>query len=416
MAQPTKRVAREIFGHLPDGTAIEMVRLFGDNGFEARIIGYGAALQSLLVPDRAGRLGDVVLGRDDLEGYLAVRRFLGATVGRYANRIAGGRFELDGEHFQLPANDGVNALHGGFNGFDRKPWTVVALGEQPAPFVTLSYVSADGEEGYPGKLATEITYSIPSGMELSIAFSAVTDRPTVVNLTNHSFFNLAGVEAGVDILDHRLAIAADDYLPVTPDGIPLAAHRHRSRQRRSISAKCIASARVSAMPTSSFGSGRATTTISACAAASSANRGWRRGSKIRGPAAPWNCWTDQPGVQFYSGNFLDGSVIGKYGRAHRQFDALCLEPQRLSGYAEPSGLSVGAARSRTNLSSRLALPIFRRLRGTAMEDRIEEVAHHGPDDRHCHLGEGPSYDAATDTAWWFDILDRTFVAGRSRDR
>src|ERR1700709_2467776 len=131
MAQPAKRVAREIFGHLPDGSAIEMMRLFGDNGFEARIIGYGAALQSLLVPDRAGRLGDVVLGRDDLEGYLAVRRFLGATVGRYANRIANGRFELDGERFQLPTNDGANALHGGLSGFDRKPWAITASGETP---------------------------------------------------------------------------------------------------------------------------------------------------------------------------------------------------------------------------------------------------------------------------------------------
>ena len=193
-----------------------MVRLRGDNGFEARIIAYGAALQSLFVPDRAGRLADVVLGRDDLEGYLAVRRFLGATVGRYANRIANGRFELDGKHFQLPTNDGANALHGGLSGFDRKAWTITAMGENPAPFVTLSYVSADGEEGYPGKLKTEITYSISGGMELSIAFSAVTDRPTVINLTNHSFFNLAGVEAGGGILDHRLMIAADDYLPVRP--------------------------------------------------------------------------------------------------------------------------------------------------------------------------------------------------------
>src|ERR1700744_4395950 len=220
MAEPAK-VTHEVFGHLPDGTAIEMIRLRGDGGFEARIIGYGAALQSLFVPDRTGKIADVVLGRDDLEGYVSVRRFLGATVGRYANRIANGRFDLDGKQFQLAVNDAPNALHGGLDGFDRKAWRVTASGETPAPFVTLSYVSADGEEGYPGKLTTEVTYSLSAAMELSVAFSATTDRPTVVNLTNHSFFNLAGVEATGSILDHRVMIAADHYLPVAPDGIPL---------------------------------------------------------------------------------------------------------------------------------------------------------------------------------------------------
>jgi aldose 1-epimerase len=208
VAQPAK-IARESFGHLPDGTAIERVRLCGDNGFEVRVITYGAVLQAILVPDLAGNVADVVLGRGDLEGYLAVRRFLGATIGRYANRIANGQFELDGQRFQLPTNDGANALHGGLNGFDRKPWTITAIGETPAPFVTLSYLSTDGEEGYPGALKTDITYSICGGMALSVAYSAVTDKPTVVNLTNHSFFNLAGVETGGTILDHRVAISAD---------------------------------------------------------------------------------------------------------------------------------------------------------------------------------------------------------------
>ena len=149
------KVTRENFGHLPDGTAIELVRLRGDSGFEVRLITYGAVLQSIFTPDRAGRIADVVLGRDDLAGYLAVRRFLGATIGRYANRIANGSFELNGHRFQLPTNDGANALHGGLTGFDRKPWTITAVGENPAPFVTLSYVSLDGEEGYPGTLKTE---------------------------------------------------------------------------------------------------------------------------------------------------------------------------------------------------------------------------------------------------------------------
>jgi aldose 1-epimerase len=326
VAQPAK-LERESFGHLADGTAIESVRLCGDDGFEVRVITFGAALQSILVPDAAGRLADVVLGRDDLEGYLAVRRFLGATVGRYANRIANGQFELDGRRFQLPTNDSANALHGGLSGFDRKPWSITATGENPAPFVTLSYVSADGEEGYPGTLKTDITYSISARMELSIAFSATTDRPTVVNLTNHSFFNLGGVEAGGGILDHRLAIMADDYLPVSPDGIPLGKP-----------------AKVDATPFDFRKTHRVGARIGDADQQLRIRQGYDHNFCLRGGVAreprlaarveepvsgrAMELWTDQPGVQFYSGNFLDGSVIGKYGRAHRQFDALCLEPQR----------------------------------------------------------------------------------------
>jgi aldose 1-epimerase len=326
VAQPAK-LARESFGHLADGTAIERVRLRGDHGFEVRVITFGAALQSILVPDGAGRLADVVLGRDDLAGYLAVRRFLGATIGRYANRIANGQFELDGRRFQLPSNDGANALHGGLSGFDRKPWSITATGQNPAPFVTLSYVSADGEEGYPGTLKTDITYSISGGLELSIAYSAMADEPTVVNLTNHSFFNLGGVEAGGGILDHRLAIMADHYLPVRADGIPLGKP-----------------AKVDATPFDFRKTHRVGARIGEADRQLRIRQGYDhnfclRGGVVREPrlaarveepvsGRAMELWTDQPGVQFYSGNFLDGSVVGKYGRAHRQFDALCLEPQR----------------------------------------------------------------------------------------
>ncbi len=321
------KVAREIFGHLPDGTAVEMVTMRGDYGFEARIITYGAALQSLFAPDRAGRLADVILGRDDLAGYVAVRRFLGATVGRFANRIAGGRFELDGSRFQLPTNDGANALHGGLNGFDRKNWIITAMGENPAPFVTLSYVSADGEEGYPGRLTTSITYSIAGGMELSVAFSAETDRPTIINLTNHSFFNLAGVEAGGGgILDHRLTIAADRYLPVSADGIPLEAPSP-----------------VDATPFDFRKPHRVGVRLRDVNEQLQIRQGYDHCYCLRGGAIgeprfaarvedprsgrALELLTNQPGVQFYSGNFLDGTVTGKYGRIHRQYDALCLEPQ-----------------------------------------------------------------------------------------
>jgi aldose 1-epimerase len=323
----TPRVLREGFGQLPDGGAVEMVTMRGDNGFEARIITYGAALQSILAPDRAGRTADVVLGRDDLAGYVAARRFFGATVGRYANRVAGGRFELDGKRFQLPTNDGANALHGGLNGFDRKNWSVTAVGEKPLPFVTLSYVSADGEEGYPGKLTTSLTYTLSGGRELSVAFSAVTDQPTIINLTNHSFFNLAGVEAGGGgILDHRVTIAADRYLPIDAAGIP--------SEPPSL---------VDATPFDFRNPHRVGIRLHDAVEQIQIRQGYdhcyclrggltgepRLAARVEDPRSgrALELLTDQPGVQFYSGNFLDGTVTGKYGRIYRQYDALCLEPQ-----------------------------------------------------------------------------------------
>jgi aldose 1-epimerase len=321
------KVVREPFGHLPDGTVSELVRLRGDNGFEVCIITYGAALQSIFAPDRTGHVADVVLGRDDLHGYVAVRRFLGATIGRYANRIANGAFELDGNRFRLPANDGDNALHGGLAGFDRKNWTIVAIGESPAPFVTLAHVSPDGEEGYPGRLQSSLTYSISGGMELSAAFRAETDKPTIVNLTNHSFFNLAGVEAtGSGILDHYLTIAADNYLPVNPAGIPLGMPSEvngspfdfRSSHRVGVRLRDVnEQLHIRQGYDHNFCLRGGVTTAPRLAARLEDPRSGRVLELL----------TDQPGLQFYSGNFLDGSVTGKYGRIHRQYDALCLEPQ-----------------------------------------------------------------------------------------
>jgi aldose 1-epimerase len=328
MSQPDKSqtVSREIFGHLPDGTAIELVRLHGEGGFEVGVITYGAALLSIFAPDRAGRLADVVLGRDDLAGYVALRRFLGATVGRYANRIANGTFELDGARFQLPTNDGANALHGGLAGFDRKAWTITATGENPAPFVTLSYVSADGEEGYPGQLKTDITYRISGGTELSMEMVAVTDKPTIINLTNHSFFNLAGAETEGGILDHRLTIAADSYLPVSPAGIPLGAPQQVDATPFDFRTAHPVGARM--RDTDQQVQIRQGYDHNYCLPGG-ATSAPRFAARVDDPGSGrvLELWTNQPGVQFYSGNFLDGTVTGKYGRVHRQYDALCLEPQ-----------------------------------------------------------------------------------------
>jgi aldose 1-epimerase len=326
LALTGSRAAREIFGHLPDGAPVEKVTLRGAGGFEVAIITFGAAIQALHVPDREGRRADIVLGHDELASYAAERRFFGATIGRYANRIAGGRFELDRRRIQLPLNDGPNSLHGGPDGFDHRLWRIEAVDDGPTPSVTLSYVSPDGEGGFPGALSARITYALKSGAAFSIAYEAVTDSPTIVNLTHHGFFNLAGVEGGRDVLDHRLVIEADAFLSTDADAIPVGgpepvagtpfdfthprligerirdAHEQLRLRRGYDHNFCLRG-------------GRAATP--------------RPAVRVEHPASGrvMAVMTDQPGVQFYSGNFLDGSVAGKGGRLYRQYDAFCLEPQ-----------------------------------------------------------------------------------------
>jgi len=267
-----------------------------------------------------------VLGHDDLDGYLDKRRFFGATVGRYANRIANARFVLDGETVQLAANNGSHALHGGLEGFDRQLWQVTGLEAGAQPRVTLRHVSAHGEEGYPGWLDVSVTYSVTGPTELSLSFEARTDRPTIVNLTNHSFFNLAGAETEGSILDHRLTIAADSYLPVSPAGIPLGAPQQVDATPFDFRTAHPVGARMrDADQQVQIRQGYDHNYCLPGGATSSP----RFAARVEDPGSGrvLELWTNQPGVQFYSGNFLDGTVTGKYGRVHRQYDALCLEPQ-----------------------------------------------------------------------------------------
>ncbi|MFK8253892.1 aldose epimerase family protein [Ancylobacter terrae] len=319
------RVIRQPFGTLPDGAPVDLVRLIGARGFEARIMTYGAAIQSLFVPDRTGRLADVITGQDDLAGYVANRRYFGATVGRFANRIAGATFDLDGATFPLAANNGTNAIHGGLAGFDRKIWTIKELVDTPAPRLTLAYTSPDGEEGYPGTLATEVTYTV-EGTTLTIDFTATTDRPTVVNLTNHSFFNLAGVAQGGSALDHVLTIPADRYIPVNAATVAIGGPEEVAgtpfdfRTPRAIGARIREVHEQLAV--------RHGYDHNYCLGERRADAP-RLAARLADPASGrvMELHTDQPGVQFYAGNYLDGSVPGKYGRLHRQSDAICLEPQ-----------------------------------------------------------------------------------------
>jgi aldose 1-epimerase len=318
------RVERAPFGAMPDGTPVERIIFRGANGFEAGIIPYGAAVQSLRVPDRSGRIDDIVLGHDTFDGYLARRQYFGATVGRYANRIAGARFAIDGTEVTLEANNGPNALHGGPEGFDRKLWRIERVEEQGDPTVVLAYVSADGECGYPGRLDVRVIYRLTGLMELSMTYEATTDQPTVVNMTNHSFFNLNGALSGTNILDHHLMIPADHFLAVDPTAIPLpgppasvAGTPFDFRQMTAVGARIRDNHEQVRL-------GRGYD-HNYCLAQGD---GVRFAARLEAPQTGrvLELSTDQPGLQFYSGNFLDGSTSGKGGRLHRQSDALCLEP------------------------------------------------------------------------------------------
>ncbi|QOZ31921.1 aldose epimerase family protein [Bradyrhizobium sp. CCBAU 53421] len=317
-------IARAPFGRLHDGTVIERVTLRGEHGFEASVLPFGATLQALLAPDRGGQCDDVVLGHDEFDGYLAQRKFFGATIGRYANRIAAARFVLDGETVKLDANNGPNALHGGPQGFDRKLWRVVELTDEPGPTLVLERESPHGEEGYPGNLQTRVTYRLRDPMELAVTYEATTDRPTYVNLTNHSFFNLDGARSGRQILDHRLTIASDHFLAVDATAIPLPGPPQPVdgtpfdfRKPTAIGARI-------RMNGEQLRLGRGYD-HNFCLASGT---GVRFAARLEAPHSGrvMELFTDQPGLQFYSGNFLDGSTAGKGDRLYRQSDALCLEP------------------------------------------------------------------------------------------
>ncbi|PAY07514.1 galactose-1-epimerase [Bradyrhizobium sp. UFLA03-84] len=317
-------IARAPFGTLHDGTTVERVTLRGAQGFEAAILPFGATLQALRTPDRDGHCDDVVLGHDEFDGYLAQRKFFGATIGRYANRIAAARFMLDGEAVTLEANNGPNALHGGPQGFDRRLWRIVELSDEPGPTLVLERESPHGEEGYPGTLQTRVTYCVRAPMELSVTYEATSDRPTYLNLTNHSFFNLDGARSGRQILDHRLTIASDHFLAVDATAIPLPGPpRPVDGTPFDFRKPTVIGARIR-MNDEQLRLGRGYD-HNFCLASGT---GLHFAARLEAPHSGrvMELFTDQPGLQFYSGNFLDGSTSGKGDRLYRQSDALCLEP------------------------------------------------------------------------------------------
>jgi len=314
---------RARFGALADGTLIEGVTLTNRHGVSARIITLGAALQALNVPDRAGRTDDIVLGYDTPAEYLAKPQYFGATVGRYANRIAAGRFTLDGHQYRLETNNGANHLHGGTRGFDKRVWTIQSVGDGS---VTLAYRSPDGEGGYPGNLNVTATYALSESNELSITYRATTDRPTIVNVTNHSFFNLAGERAATDALAARLTLHATAYTPVDEGLIPTGEIRPVAGTPFDFRTATEIGARVRDGSDAQMRIGRGYDHNYVVDGAPGTLRPVLRLEDPRSGRVMEMSAT-APSVQFYSGNFLDGTVTGKQGRIYRQGDGLAFEPQ-----------------------------------------------------------------------------------------
>jgi aldose 1-epimerase len=326
MHSVSPRVSRAAFGTLPDGQTVEAVTLRNAAGMEAVLLTFGATLQALQVADREGRHADVTTGFASLDGYLARHPYFGSTVGRVANRIAGGRFSLDGRSPSLPVNNGANSLHGGTDGFDRVNWRIVAVEEAPEPALTLAMESPDGDQGYPGRLAVEAVWRLRDDNSLCVTYTATCDAPTIVNLTNHAYWNLAGEGSG-SAMDHRLEILADAYLPTDASAIPTGERRAVAGTPFDFRSATPIGARIRDAGDAQILIGRGY------------DHNWIVGGQVTDAPRPVARLTDpasgrtmelqsnQPGLQFYSGNFLDGSLVGKAGRAYRMGDAVALEPQ-----------------------------------------------------------------------------------------
>jgi len=311
-------VKRAPFGTV-DGRAIEQLTLVNKNGVEVKAITYGGIITSITTPDRTGAMGDIVLGFDSLDGYLAGHPFFGAIVGRYGNRIAKGRFTIDKQEYKLATNNGPNHLHGGIKGFDKQVWGAEIVPGQMG--VKFTYTSADGEEGYPGKLDVTVTYTLTDSNELIVEYGARTDKATHVNLTQHSYFNLAG--AG-DILGHELTIDADRYTPVDASLIPTGELTSVEGTPFDFRKSTAIGARIDQQnPQLKNGGGYDHNWVLNGTAGS-----LRRAARVVEPKTgrTLEVATTEPGMQFYTGNFLDGKLTGK-GRSYARRSGFCLETQ-----------------------------------------------------------------------------------------
>ena len=315
-------ITKAPFGQTSDGKAVELYTLSNKNGFEAKISTYGATLVSLKAPDRTGKFADVVLGFDSVTPYVKGVPFYGATIGRYGNRIALGKFTLDGHAYQLTVNDGPNSLHGG-KGFDKRLWTAEPIEGKGGPALKLTYVSADGEEGYPGQLTVHVTYTVKPGNVLAISYEATTTKPTVVNLTNHTYFNLTG-DPQKTILGHLLTLKANRFTPVDKTLIPTGELKAVKGTPLDFTKPMAIGARIEADDEQlKFGRGYDHNWV-----LNSGGGKLATAAILEDPASGriMEVKTTEPGIQFYSGNFMDGKPAGA-GTVFQHRTGLCLETQ-----------------------------------------------------------------------------------------
>jgi aldose 1-epimerase len=321
-AEAKGRWRREVFGKMPDGQVVDLYTLTNARGGEVRIITYGGIVVSLKAPDRNGNLGDVVLGFDKLDDYLKGHPFFGAIVGRYGNRIGKARFTLNGVEYKLAANNGENSLHGGIKGFDKAVWKAKPSSTGNGVALVLTYLSRDGEEGYPGNLSTTVTYTWTDDHALRIDYSATTDHDTVVNLTHHSYFNLSGAP---DILSHVMQINADRFTPVDSGLIPTGELRSVKGTPLDFTSPVAIGARIDQDEEQlKLGGGYDHNFV-----INRKNGDLTQAARVTEPKTGrvMEVWTTEPGVQFYTGNFLDGSLKGKGGAVYKKRSGFCLETQ-----------------------------------------------------------------------------------------
>lgn len=316
--QPTMNVTKEPFGQINDSTPVSLYTLTNDKGIIMKVTNYGGIITSLIVPDKDGNPGDIVLGYDSLEGYLEKTPYFGAIIGRYGNRIAKGAFKIDGKEFHLPINDGPNHLHGGLQGFDKVVWDATEFKTDSTVGLIFHRLSKDMEQGYPGNLDVTVTYTLNNNNELRFDYLATTDKPTPVNLTQHSYFNLAG---NGDIKGHELLIKAPKYTVVDSLLIPTGELRDVKGTPFDFTiAKPIGK---DLMATGGKPIGYDHNFVLETKGLDEV------AIKVTEPTSGrvMEVFTQEPGVQFYSGNFLDGTIKGKGGKVYNQYDGFCLETQ-----------------------------------------------------------------------------------------
>jgi aldose 1-epimerase len=324
-AQSAKNMNMQSFGKTSDGHEVSLYTLKNRSGMEAKITNYGGIITSIKVKDRHGKFGDVVLGFENLDGYLSKtnKSYFGAIIGRYANRIAHGTFVLDGHQYHIPTNDGPNSLHGGLRGFDKRVWDAKDVSTARASELELHYLSRDGEEGFPGNLSVTVRYSLGDENDLHIDYYATTDKDTVLNLTNHSYFNLTGPGSG-EILNHKLTLQADQFTPIDKTLIPTGAIQSVAGTPLDFRKPTAIGSRINQDdPQLKFGKGYDHSFV-----LNHSGHELSLAAKVEEPQSGrvLEVLTTQPGIQFYSGNFLDGSVHG-IGGAYKFRSALCLETQ-----------------------------------------------------------------------------------------